>query len=146
MLERIRAVVPAVALAGASLFLLTPAAHAAAPPPIAAAYADLSGQRIVLLSPSGNETFVTVEDGEKLVFPSDVLLSPDGATIYVPYLASTHDIVNPAYTIGLTSIDVATGQQKVLLNDLPASDPFADRKSTRLNSSHHQVSRMPSSA
>ena len=40
----------------------------------------------------------------------------------------------------------AEGYEVVAINDLTSAKMLADRKSTRLNSSHNVISRMPSSA
>ena len=42
--------------------------------------------------------------------------------------------------------DASHNQPEILKSLLPGFEVFLDRKSTRLNSSHHAISRMPSSA
>lgn len=122
MFKHLRGALPACALAAASLFLFTPVASAAAAP-IAAVYAEYGDSRVTLLDSTGHASSITITNGPKVLSPSDVVLSPDGSTVYVAYAAS-EVVVGPLTTGGLMAIDVATKQQKVLLGDVP-EDAYA---------------------
>ena len=70
-----------------------------------------------------------------------------------PYHDQLNDLFTSVYTakvIFITEIDTVLYKSKnypyLVKRDFKSSGPFADRKSTRLNSSHHRLSRMPSSA
>ena len=63
--------------------------------------------------------------------PADSLALGGGAPVY------EREFQEPAYIRELRAFDFST---------LPEPDNYTDRKSTRLNSSHTDISRMPSSA
>ena len=61
------------------------------------------------------------------------------AALYAPYVAAETTISTNVSDVQIEIVD------KPISGDI-VSDPIQDRKSTRLNSSHHRLSRMPSSA
>ena len=97
----------------------------------------LEGTRFDILE---NKVALAVPDG-----------NPAGINSYDDMIAGLSD---GSMMLAMGNADVPVGQytQKILAyyglveEDLAAAGSITDRKSTRLNSSHHQVSRMPSSA
>ena len=70
-----------------------------------------------------------------------ILLAAEGASVVVT------DIQDDAGRAVVSEIESAGGSASYLHHDVTSEDEWkADRKSTRLNSSHSQQSRMPSSA
>lgn len=119
MLERLRAAVPAVALAGASLILLTPAAHAASSP-TPAIYTDSDtintnqGPGGFVWTYDGSTTGSTIVD-QATVW--DAATSPDGRTAYV--------IANVSGQLTLIPRDVASGSFGAPIASFAAPDTLS---------------------
>ena len=62
------------------------------------------------------------------------------------FTEARNKILEAIQPIAFERISVASALRRVLASDVVSQEDVPDRKSTRLNSSHIQKSRMPSSA
>ena len=107
----------------------------------------------IRLNPADDVVIARVElpAGTTLVKEADVVVTgrvPAGHKVAVREVKSGQPVRRYNQIIGFATRDIHTGEH-VHVHNLAMGDferDYADRKSTRLNSSHIQKSRMPSSA
>ena len=104
------------------------------------------GQKLTLgEEPRTGYTFVGWKDGEKMYHAGETITVTEDKTLTAVWdtrsFTVTYVLLN-----GKTRTETAAYGQNVTLGEEPRTGYTLDRKSTRLNSSHTDISRMPSSA